>query len=276
METINSAIDEGLQQSLDLKTNVASVWTEIQKPMLLSDEYGLWLRISPKTIGAMPLSGGKGIIRHTTVMQGVAECFTGKEPPSRINPVLPELSPVTKPNEGFIANVVSYIGYDYLDSITRRMLVNTSYTFGNKKITINNVAIYGNETKMIIATDVSGSIKGKLYFAGVPDYRSSDSSIILNDLKFSVQTQNVLLKSAAWLANSGIEKAISKNMIYPVGADLRETYHELEESIKKYELGEGFFISGILSGMDVLHPTLAPAGIIAPVRIKGKLLVTMD
>lgn len=274
--TINSAIDEGLQQSLDLKTNALQAWTEIQKPMLLSEEYGLWLRISPKTIAAMPISGGKGIIKHTSAIQGVAECFTGKEPPSRINRVLPELQTASKLPDDFLANVVSYIGYEYLDSITRLMLVNTSYTFGKKKITINGVSVYGNENKMIIATDVSGSIKGKLYFAGIPIYRIADSSIILKDLQFSVQTRNVLLKSASWLANSGIEKMIGKSMAYPVGADIRETYDMMAESLRKYELGEGFYITGILSGLEVMQPVLAPAGIIAPVSIKGKLAVKLD
>ena len=274
--TINSAIDEGLQQSLDLKTNALQAWTEIQKPMLLSEEYGLWLRISPKTIAAMPISGGKGIIKHTSAIQGVAECFTGKEPPSRINRVLPELQTASKLPDDFLANVVSYIGYEYLDSITRLMLVNTSYTFGKKKITINGVSVYGNENKMIIATDVSGSIKGKLYFAGIPIYRIADSSIILKDLQFSVQTRNVLLKSASWLANSGIEKMIGKSMAYPVGADIRETYDMMAESLRKYELGEGFYITGTLSGLEVMQPVLAPAGIIAPVSIKGKLAVKLD
>lgn len=274
--TINSAIDEGLQQSLDLKSNALQAWTEIQKPMLLSEEYGLWLRISPKTIAAMPISGGKGIIKHTSAIQGVAECFTGKEPPSRINRVLPELQTASKLPDDFLANVVSYIGYEYLDSITRLMLVNTSYTFGKKKITINGVSVYGNENKMIIATDVSGSIKGKLYFAGIPIYRIADSSIILKDLQFSVQTRNVLLKSASWLANSGIEKMIGKSMAYPVGADIRETYDMMAESLRKYELGEGFYITGILSGLEVMQPVLAPAGIIAPVSIKGKLAVKLD
>jgi len=274
--TINSAIDKGLEQSLDLKTNVKQAWVELQKPMLIDEEYGLWIRVSPLSVSAMPISGGKGIIKHTTSIQAVTECFTGKQPPSRINPTLPDLVTTNKLNDEFIANVVTYMGYEYLDSITRQMLVNTSYTFGKKTITITGVSVYGNETKMIIATDVTGSIKGKLYFAGLPVYRVADSSIILNDLQFAIQTKNVLLKSASWLANSGIEKIISKNMSYPIGSDLRETYDMMSESLKKYELGQGFFLTGILNGLDVQQPVLAPAGIIAPVIIKGKLAVKLE
>lgn len=275
-QTINSAIDDGLKQSLDLKTTARDAWITLQKPMLLSAEYGLWLRVSPKTISALPISGGNGVIRHTSSIQAVTECFTGKQPPARINAVLPDLLTVNKLSDDFLANVTSYIGYEYLDSITRSMLMNTSYTFGKKTITITGISIYGNENQMIIATDVTGSIKGKLFFSGIPVYRTSDSSIILKDLKFALQTKNVLLKSASWLANSGIEKMIASKMSYPIGSEMRETYTMMAESLKKYELGQGFFISGNLGGMEVLQPVLAPAGIIAPISIKGKLAVRLE
>ncbi len=276
METINKAIDDGLKQSLDLKTTAKQAWVELQKPMLLSEEYGLWLRVSPKSISAVPISGGKGIIRHTSSIQAVTECFTGKQPQAKINPVLPDLLTVNKLGDDFLANVVSYIDYEYIDSITRRMLVNTSYTFGKKTITITAVSIYGNETKMIIAAEVTGSITGKLYFSGLPSYRASDSAIIFKDLQFSIQTKNVLIKSASWLANSGIDKMIGKKMSYPIGAELKETYAMMVGSLKKYELGEGFFLTGNLNGIEVQQPVLAPAGIIAPVSIKGKLSVKLE
>ncbi len=274
--TINTAIDNGFKQSLDLKSTAKQAWVELQKPMLLSKEYGLWLRVSPKAVSAIPISGGKGIIKHTSSIQAVTECFTGKEPPSRINPVLPDLLTVNKLGDEFLANVVSYIGYEYMDSITRSMLINTSYTSGKKTVTITGISIYGNENKMIIAADLSGSIKGKVYFAGLPSYRAADSSIIFKDLQFSLQTKNILLKSASWLANSGIEKAIGRKLSYPIGAELRETYSMMVGSLKRYELGAGFFLSGSLNGIEVQQPVLAPGGIIAPVSIKGKLSVKLE
>ena len=275
-KTINSAIDSGLEQSLDLKSTAKDAWIEMQKPMLLSEEYGLWLRISPKSISAIPITGGKGIIKHTSSIQGVAEVFTGKQPPSRINRVLPDLTAVNSLSDEFLANVVSYIGYEYLDSITRLMLINTSYSYEKKKITITGVSVYGNESRMIIATDVTGNINGKLYFSGLPMYRASDSSIILKDLQFSVQTKNVLLKSASWLANSSIEKMIGRKMSYPIGAEVRETYDMMITTLNKYEIGEGFYLTGSLTSLEVQQPVLAPAGIIAPASIKGKLSIKLE
>jgi hypothetical protein len=86
----------------------------------------------------------------------------------------------------------------------------------------------------------------------------------------------VLLKSASWLANSGIEKAIGKNMSYPIGPELRETYTMMAESLKKYDFGEGFYLTGNLLGLEVQQPKLVPQGIIAPVSIKGKLAIKLD
>ena len=125
-QTINSAIDAGLTQSLDLKSNVKQAWIEMQKPMLLSEEYGLWLKVTPKSISALPITGGKGVIKHTSSIQAITECYTGKQPPYQLNGTLPDLVTVTKMNDDFVANVVSYIGYDYLDSISRPVLAISS------------------------------------------------------------------------------------------------------------------------------------------------------
>lgn len=276
METISSAIDEGMKSSLDVKTNALEAWKEIQEPMLLDEEYGLWLRIIPKSISATPITGGKGIIRHTSTIQGIAECFTGKKPPVMLNAKLPDLMPATKTTDEFIANVTSYISYEYIDSITKQELINTSYTFGKKRITITDCKIYGNEDKLIISTQVTGSVKGTMFFAGTPIYRQTDSSLVMKDLQFHIQTRNVLLKTASWLANSGIEKVIEKKMSYPIGSDLLETYALMQTSLKRYDLGEGFYISGVLNGMEIQQPVLAPNSIIAPVSIKGKIVVLLD
>ncbi len=276
METISTAIDEGMKSSLDLKTNVQQAWIDIQKPMLLDEEYRLWLKVTPKSISAAPINGSKGFIRHTSSIQAVAECFTGKEPSYNINKTLPDLTPVSKLSDNFIINLTSYIGYEYIDSISKALLVNTTYAVGKKNLTITGVNVYSGEDKLIVETDVTGSIKGKLYFAGKPVYRAADSSIILSNLDFHLKTRNVLLKSATWLANGGIERILEKKMVYPVGGDLRNTYDLLEENLKHYELAEGFYLGGQLLKMEVMQPVLSKQAIIAPVVIEGKVHVGLQ
>ncbi|MBK7030140.1 MAG: DUF4403 family protein [Bacteroidales bacterium] len=276
MGTISTAIDEGMKSSLDLKTNVQQAWIDIQKPMLLDKDYKLWLKVTPKSISAAPINGSKGFIRHTSSIQAVAECFTGKEPSYNVNKTLPDLTPVSKLSDNFIINLTSYIGYEYIDSISKALLVNTTYAVGKKNLTITGVNVYSGEDKLIVETDVTGSIKGKLYFAGKPVYRAADSSIILSNLDFHLKTRNVLLKSATWLANGGIERILEKKMVYPVGGDLRNTYDLLEENLKHYELAEGFYLGGQLLKMDVMQPVLSKQAIIAPVVIEGKVHVGLQ
>jgi hypothetical protein len=276
LETISSAIDEGMKTSLDLKTNAQQAWIDIQKPMLLDEEYKLWLRVIPKSISAMTLSGSKGVIRHTSSIQAVTECFTGNQPPYKVNPVLPDLVPVSKLNDNFLINITSHISYSYVDSLSKASLINTSYKMGNKNITITGVNVYSGGNKLIVETDVTGSIKGKLYFAGKPVYRGADSSIVVSDLDFHLKTRNLLLKSTSWLANGGIERMIEKKMAYPVGSSLRETYDLIQKNLKHYEIAEGFYLSGQLIKMDVQQPVLTPESIIAPVSLEGKVFIGLE
>jgi hypothetical protein len=276
METISSAIDEGMKSSLDLRTNAQQAWVDIQKPMLLDKQYKLWLRIIPKSISAVPITGSKGIIRHISSIQAVTECFIGKQPPSKINDVLPDLVPASKLSDSFLINLTSYVSYDYIDSLSKALLINTSYKFGKRSITITGVNVYGGDNKLIVETDVTGSLTGKLFFAGKPVYRAADSSIVINDLEFHLKTRNLLLKSASWLANGGIERIIEKKMTYPIGSSLRETYDLIQQNIKHYEITDGFYLNGQLVKMDVQQPVLTRESIIAPVSVEGKVIIGLQ
>jgi hypothetical protein len=276
METISSAIDEGMTSSLDLRTNAQQAWADIQKPMLLDEEYGLWLRITPKSISSVPITGGKGVIRHTSSIQAVTECFTGKQPPYKINPVLPDMVPASKLSDNFLINITSYISYDYIDSLSKALLSNTTYNFGKRQITITGVNIYGEDDNLIVETDVTGSLNGKLYFAGKPEYREADSTIVFSNLNFHMKTRNLLLKSASWLANGGIENILEKKMTYPIGSSLNETYNLIQQNLKHYEIAEGFFLSGQAGKMEIQPLVLTHESIIAPVTLEGKVLVGLQ
>lgn len=276
METINSSIDEGLQSSLDLKANAQEAWVTMQEPMLLDEEYQLWMRLIPKSISAMPISGGKGIIRQTSAIQTVAECFVGPKPSFSINYNLPEITPLKKAADNFELNITSYIPFSYVDSATKAQLAGTSYTFGKRELKINSVDVYGSEKNLIIETNVSGSLNGKLYFEGIPVYRESDSSIVFQDLQFNIKTKNLLVKAAGWIANSGIEKVLAKKMFYPIGSDLRSTFQLLSDNLKYYALGEGFYIKGTLQQLNIGQIILTHDAVLVPVILQGNSMVGLE
>lgn len=276
METISTALDEGMKTSLDLKTNAQQAWIDCQKPMLMDEDYKLWLKVTPISISAGQITGGKGVIRHNSSILATTECFTGKEPAYTVNSKLPDIVPAGKTADNFLVNVTSYVDYPYIDSISKASLVNTSYNFGKRNITITGVNIYGGEEKLIVETDVTGSLKGKLYFSGVPVYRASDSSIVVNNLEFHLKTRNLLLKSASWLANGGIENMIEKKMSYPLGPTIHETYDLIQGNLKQYDITEGFYLSGQLSRMEVQQLVLTKQGIVAPLTLEGKVIIGLQ
>lgn len=276
METINSAIDEGMKTSLDLKTIAQEAWVDVQKPMLLSEDYKLWLKITPTAAFASPITVINGTLRQTSAIQGVAECFIGSQPAYTVNSKIPDISPLTRPNDNFVVNIMSYTPFYYIDSISKAMLLNTSYKFGRKSITITGISVYGSDEKMIVETDVTGSIKGKLFFEGMPAYRAEDSSIVVNNLVFHVQTGSFLLKTANWLYNGGLEKIMHKKMVYAIGPEIQSTFSMIQDNIKHYELGEGFYLNGKLDRFEVLQPGLSKGFVLAPLKFEGKLSVALE
>lgn len=276
METINTSIDEGLQSSLDLRANAQEAWVMMQEPMLLDEEYQLWMRLSPKSVSAMPITGGKGIIRQTSAIQAVAECFVGPKPSFSINYTLPEITPLKKAADDFELNIASYIPFSYIDSATKAQLVGTSYTFGKRELKINSVDVFGSDKNLVIETNVSGSLNGKLFFEGIPVYRESDSSIIFSDLQFNIKTKNLLVKAAGWIANSGLEKVLAKKLYYPVGSDLRSSYKLISDNLRYYPLGEGFFLKGSLQNLIIGRIVLTKEGVVVPVILQGNSVIGLE
>jgi len=55
-KVISDQIDAALAQMVDLKKYVAMAWTEAQKPMQVSAENNLWVRITPKDVLVSPFT----------------------------------------------------------------------------------------------------------------------------------------------------------------------------------------------------------------------------
>jgi hypothetical protein len=98
----------------------------------------------------------------------------------------------------------------------------------------------------------------------------------MQNLAFHIDTRSFLLKTANWLYNGGIEKILQKKMVYPVGADIRDTYELVQERVAHYDLGEGFYLNGNLSKMEVQQPVLSKGFVVAPLAFEGKVSVVLE
>jgi hypothetical protein len=276
LKTISKAIDDGMKESLDLRPYAKQAWVDVQAPVNLSPEYSLWLAVQPTDVLAMPLSGKNGKIRQVAAIQSLVMCSIGKKPEMNSVSKLPDLRIVNKIDENTVVNMVADIPYTYVDSISQQNLLRKTFAEGKKSITINSIKIYGNDNEMIVQTEVSGSMTGKLFFRGKPVFNKPDSSIRISNFDFEVHTKNVLVKSAGWLLKGGIKSSIEKRCVYPVGANIKETQAAIQQSMTHYPLSNGFYLAGKVDNFEVQELYLTPGSIKAAVSLQGKVRIAHD
>jgi hypothetical protein len=276
LNKISEAVDDGMKESLDLRPYAKQAWNDVQLPVNLSPEYRLWLTVEPKEILAMPISGKNGKIRQVAAIQSLIMCSVGKQPVIKANPKLPDLKIVNTLSENTVVNMVADIPYAFIDSISQKNLLNKTFSEGKRSITINNISVYGNDNEMIVQTEVSGSITGKLYFKGKPVFYKADSSIRISNFDFEVHTKSIMVKSAGWILKGGIKSAIEKKCVYPVAKQIRETQEAIQQSIVHYTLTNGFFLAGKVDNFEVQELFLTPGSIKAAVSLQGKVRITNE
>ncbi|MEI6749395.1 MAG: DUF4403 family protein [Bacteroidales bacterium] len=273
LKTVSAAVDKGFKESLDLRPYAKQAWTDVQAPVNLSPEYRLWLTVQPTDVQAMPLMGKNGKIRQVAAIQSLVMCSIGKQPEIKVNPKLPDLRIVNTLSENTIVNMVADIPYVFIDSISQKNLLHKTFTEGKRSITINNISVYGNDNEMILQTEVTGSLTGKLYFKGKPVFNKADSSIRISNFDFEVRTKNVMVKSAGWILKGGIKSAIEKKCVYPVAKQISETQEAIQQSIAHYRLANGFFLTGKVDNFEVQQLYLTPGSIKAAVSLHGKVRI---
>jgi len=273
---ISSEVDDAIKSKLDIKSMISTPWKMIQKPYKISDEYKMWLKITPVQVFSQPLLSKNNKIKNTIGFKTMTETFIGNEPPYKVSSTPPQITIQNKVDEGFEINVLSDIPITEANELARKYLLGKTFENGGKKITINELRLFGGDGKIVVETDVTGSIKGKLYFTGVPYYNAADSTIRVKDFNFEIHTKNALLKSANWLMHASFVNMIEKRMMFPIGSNIIESRKMIQTSLAGYDLGMGTKMKGNLDDLFVDGIMLTRESIKASIVFKGKINIQVN
>ncbi|MBX9852037.1 MAG: DUF4403 family protein [Cytophagaceae bacterium] len=276
-QKIPTLIDEQAKNFLEIKKYVQDAWKVIQDPVSLSEDPKSWLKVTPVEVQMTPLMGRAGMIQASMGMQAYSYVHLGEKP---VVPVVPlgKLK-LTHEETGFFSiAVVSDILYDYAESLAKKYLEGQEYSFkdGKKKVKIDNIQLYGSQNKIVLALEVSGNVKGKIFLKGVPYYHQATKSIKIKDMEFDLDTKNKLLKSADWLAHDIFIKKIESNFSFSIQEELKETEDLLAKSLTNNRINKNVLLNGRLTEVAVKDIFLTEDSMKAVILIKGIMNVNID
>lgn len=273
---IEKSIDDKIEKSLDFKPNVLDALEKICAPSVMSAEYESWLRIVPVELYATEALLKNNIITLEMGLKCYIETLIGEKPESTFDREKIILKRVSKMPDKITANIVVVSTYRDATKLMLKNFQGKEFGDGKKKVTVQDIAIWHNNGKMVIALDLLGSIKGTIYLTGFPQYNDSTKEIYFEKLEYVLDTKNKLLRSANWLVSGYALKKFQEACRYSINPNLEEGKQEMLNYTKNYSPMPGVFINGDIGDIEFRKIQLTNKAIIAFLNIKGKINITID
>ena len=276
LNLVNREIDKALQSLLDLRKTMQKAWTDIQKPILLSPEYRMWIKITPVEMSTIPLQSSTGIIDHSIGIKAITAVSFGNEPEYIVNATLPEIRITSRMENSFLVNLPVDIPFEKINELARQQMVGYQVSQGKYRIRVNDLTVYGNNDDLVVALDVSGSLNGTVYLAGKPWFDKDSSSVRIKDLDFDIRTKNVLYKSASWIFHQGLAGTIAKKLEFPIGKQLDQVRSEIQSYLDQNRKMDIFKVGGTIRNLTLDNIIITRNSVKVSFILEGNLNVRLE
>lgn len=277
LKDMGSMIDESIKDYLNLKPYAQKAWDIATRPVKLNDQYNLWLNIAPQKLLSSKVSADNGTIVHKAGISGLVKLSVGIDSTlDKKIPALPNL--LIEDSFSDATTLYAYISIPYkeLSNTASAFVKGKSFQHGKKKVTVEDIKIYGNQGNLVAETTLSGSLNGKIYFMGKPEYNAADSTLVIKDFDYDISTKNFLVKSASWLYQDGFRRMIASQLKWSIKKEMVMIRSTVNNNLKSYKLADGITLRGVVSTVDPGAVYVTPEGIIPEIRATGKFGITID
>jgi Domain of unknown function (DUF4403) len=217
-----------------LRDALAKAWLAAWTPIDLGK--GAWLVVQPKTAGIESFSPGQDSLRAAVRL--VAE------------PVV-VLGPKPAPTPTGLANNTSVKGDD---SLRIQMPIRGDYTaiksemksvlhigsggnrypaVGKVYIKPTDIDVSGNGNQLIVRLAFEGSANGVLYLVGTPKFDQSTQTLTVPDLDYTLETKNILLKLANWVAGSQLRDDLRAKLVVNLAPQMQAAKDTLVAALNR-------------------------------------------
>lgn len=277
-QVIAQAIDDQIAENFKLEHYIAEAWQLLQQPFEVSEEYDVWLQVNPQQLAITPIRGDGRRIQASIIMSSEPGLMFGRQAVSSQPTKLPGFSYATNiptHNKDFEIFLGATMNYEEAERITKASVQGQTYEQGKYAVKVEDVELYGQGNNLIVNLTLSGSYNGQVYLSGEPVFNARRNRIEIEDLEYTLNTKNVLLRSASWLAKGTLKRKVQDNMDYLLNYNLEDIQKQLQETLTDYELSPGVLLNGKLETLDLYNAYLTTNGIKVVVQINGALAVEM-
>ena len=100
-------------------------------------------------------------------------------------------------------------------------------------VEVEGVHLYGSGDGLILALQVSGGVNGTLYATGTPVFEEGLGILRFVDLDFTVDSRNVLVRSANWMFHENILSSLKAHAVIDLSSQLQTLRSRLETALTR-------------------------------------------
>lgn len=273
---LEKSIDSAIEKSMDFKPNVLAALEKVCTPFQMNEAYESWLRIVPAEIYSTAAKLKNDSFLLQMGMKCTMETLIGQKPESKFDANKIVLKPVIKIPNQITANIVAVSTYQDASKIIRKNFSGQEFESGSKKVKVQDVAIWHKDGKMVIALEMTGSVNGKIYLAGYPQYDNKTREIYFDHLDYVLDTKSKLMRTANWLAQGIVLRKIQESCRYSIQANLDEGKETMMTYLKNYSPIPGVYVNGKMDDIEFDKVQLTKNAIIAFIKVNGQINIAVD
>jgi hypothetical protein len=273
---IAKMIDEAINKSCDFKTQVMQVLETLSTPFMANETYETWFKLVPNEMYSTNAVLSNSKIKMNLGLKCQMQTLIGQKPKSGFDKTKIVSKAVAKIPSDFNASVAAVSSYESASRIMTKNFAGQEFGSGKRKITVQKVALWYKDGKMIIALDMLGSVNGTIYLAGIPKYKAETKEIYFEEMDYVLNTKGILTRTANWLLQGVILNKIKENCKYSIQPNLEEGKKSMLPYLTNYSPMKGVFVNGKLNDFVFEKMELTESGIVAFITSSGSMKITID
>ncbi len=287
VDKITTQLDQEIANTLDLRKVVNDGWKQAIQPFRIDAATNSWLIIRPKQVFYTQLEGFDSLAKINLGLYSVIEIVSGYKPIADTISVLPYLYQTNKLDDKINLMLNAEISFDQINQIIQQQLIGRSIKLESKEYSIDilDAKVFGNAGKILVGVNLTGKlkrgaltkkIKGIVYFEGTPVYNIQKQTISVKNFDLNIQTKDVLLKSASWLANSKLFKSsIETKLEFSIAKELQEAMKIANEAVNK-PYGKKLQLNGVINQITPTDVFVTPNAVRVNIKAIGQIGINLN
>ncbi len=271
---IEAAINKAVHDGLRLDREIAKIWRDMQNPLRIAKvPNNVWLLPRPFSIAAAPVYGDA---RQITVPVQIAfrvRTKIGPKPMVDTLELLPRLLRRKVLPDSSRIEVLAFIPYSDVNHVLAQRLTKEKLDLMGGNLTIKSASVYGSGRNLILRADVSGAVKGTLYFHGSPHYDTLTNTLRMQNVDFDVDTKERLFATADWLLHDNLRDTIQAAMVIPLRQQISSIPDKIETAFAKAKAGQKTALDIDTFRLVPQRIVVRPDGVQVLIKVQSKVAV---